>query len=96
MLRAMTLVLGLLPVIVSAEILNCEQQQTVCDSQCQITNIGDENGLTTCKTRCLGKRAACAVKKGTETAKEAWENSEELRKTLGDKAKTFWEGFNEN
>ena len=95
MWRVIALVLSLLPVWASAEILNCEQQQTLCESQCQINNIGDDSGLATCKAKCLGKRAACAVKKGTESAKEAWENSGELRKELGDKAKAFWEGFHE-
>ncbi len=95
MLRTALLIFCLLPFWANAEIITCEQQQTLCESQCRFTSLGDEKKLETCKARCLGKRVSCSLEKGASTVKEAWNNSSGLPKELGEKTKAFWEGLNE-
>ena len=99
MLRSLFLTALLLPAFAGADILTCEQQQNICDTQCQVTNIGDDKGLSTCKAKCLGKRVSCSVASGASTVKDATENAVgEASKegaSVGDKAKAFWDGLTE-
>ncbi|CAM3788558.1 hypothetical protein [Parendozoicomonas haliclonae] len=99
MLRSLILAALLMPAIASAEILTCEQQQNMCEAQCQVTNIGDDKGLGTCKAKCLGKRVTCSVSSGADTVKDATENvvdgASKEGASVTEKAKAFWEGLTE-
>ena len=77
------------------DLLSCEQQQTMCEAQCQVANINDDTGLKTCNAKCAGKRVSCSVASGAETAKEVAKSAKEASSNIGEKAKAFWEGVTE-
>ncbi len=69
------LTLFLLPVVSIADTLPCDYKQTFCKAECKVSHLGDEAGLRSCEARCLGERAACSLKSGTESAKKMGQQS---------------------
>ena len=103
MKRIFLSLLLVMPGLLQAGLLPCEQQHSLCDSKCKLVNIGDDDAVNICKAKCLGKRVSCSVGKGVETAREAAgkgakaaknaaDKAKDSSSDLSEKAKAFWEG----
>ncbi len=85
----------------AADLLSCEQQQTLCTASCSITEMGDEQGLSACRSKCAGKRVSCSVQAGTEKLKSTVESAtatteestESASSSWKDNAEAFWSGL---
>lgn len=100
MFRVLLLSMALMPTFaVAGGLFTCEQQQQMCKTACEVTNIGDEKGLSTCNAKCLGKRVSCSLERGKEKLKESTESlkSETANESasLKETVEAFWEGLSE-
>ncbi len=79
--------------MVNAEILNCEQKQTVCEAKCKASSLVSEQDSNTCKAQCLGERTACELEQSKESAGKLAEQAKDASQSFMDKLKAFWEGL---
>lgn len=97
MFRALLLSMVLIPTFAMAGLFTCEQQQQMCKAACEVTNVGNEKGLSTCNAKCLGKRVSCSLEKGKEKLKESTESlkaeTADDRVSLKETVEAFWEGL---
>lgn len=101
MLRALLLSMALLPTFAMAgNLFTCEQKQQMCKAGCELANIGDEKGLSTCNAKCLGERVSCSLEAGSARLKESAEklkaDSQSEGATLKEQAEAFWQGMKGN
>ncbi|WP_432470674.1 hypothetical protein [Amphritea sp. HPY] len=65
---------------------DCSDEQTWCNTKCEVKHLGDDAAITGCKSKCVAARAACSTKSGAETAveasKKALKNTESFFKGL--------------
>ena len=76
-----------------ADLIGCEQQQTLCEAQCKTTSLVTEKDGKTCAAQCLGERTACELEQGKETAAKLAEQAKEHSQSLAEKIKAFWDGL---
>ncbi|GGK80421.1 hypothetical protein [Amphritea balenae] len=67
---------------------DCSDEQTWCETKCEVKHLGDDAAVTGCKSKCVAARAACSTKVGAETAWEA-------TKDAADNTKSFFKGLTE-
>ncbi|USE35646.1 hypothetical protein [Endozoicomonas sp. SCSIO W0465] len=79
--------------VISADILNCEQSQTVCEAKCKASSLISEQDISTCKAQCLGERTACELEQGKDSAGKLAGQAKDAGQSFMDKMKAFWEGF---
>ncbi|WP_067518997.1 hypothetical protein [Endozoicomonas ascidiicola] len=76
-----------------ADLISCDQQQTVCEAQCKATSLVTDKNENTCSAQCLGERTACELEQSKETAAKLAEKAKENSQSLLEKAKAFWDGL---
>lgn len=83
---------SLLTTVLSAQanLLDCKQEQSICEAKCTATHIldVDNKAKESCKTKCLGARTVCEIEQGKAAAVEMMHNAAE-------QGKAFWEGMKE-
>ncbi len=77
------------------DILDCPQKQNLCNTRCELSNIGEETEQSSCKAKCLGERTRCSAQQGVEKAKELSNQAVDASKGALDKAKAFIDGLTE-
>ena len=78
---------------INAEVLNCEQKQSVCEAKCKTSSLISEQDSSTCKAKCLGERTACELEQGKESAGKLATQAKGAGQSLMDKLKAFWDGL---
>ncbi|MBO9480515.1 MULTISPECIES: hypothetical protein [Gammaproteobacteria] len=78
---------------ITAEVLNCEQKQSVCEAKCKASSLINEQDSSTCKAQCLGERTACELEQGKESAGKLATQAKDAGQSLMDKMKAFWDGL---
>lgn len=79
-----------------AQLLDCDQKQTVCEAQCKASSLISEQDSNTCKAQCLGERAACELEQGKESAGKLADQAKGASQSFMDKLKAFWNGLTNN
>ena len=72
----------------STAFADCADEQTWCDTKCNVKHVGDDAAITGCKSKCAAKRAACSTQAGAETV---WEAGKKAAKDTG----SFFKGLTE-
>lgn len=67
---------------------DCSDEQTWCNTKCEVKHVTDESAINGCKSKCVAARAACSTKAGAETAWDA-------TKDAAGKTKSFFKGLTE-
>ena len=67
---------------------DCADEQTWCNTKCEVKHVTDEAAANGCKSKCVAARAACSTKAGAETAWDA-------TKDAAGKTKSFFKGLTE-
>lgn len=67
---------------------NCSDEQTWCNTKCEVKHLGDDAAITGCQSKCVAARAACSTKAGAETAYD-------VGKKAVDSTKSFFKGLAE-
>ncbi|WP_066015263.1 hypothetical protein [Endozoicomonas atrinae] len=80
----------------NAEILNCEQKQTICEAKCKASSLVSEQDSTTCKAQCLGERTACELEQSKKSAEKLAEQAKDAGQSFMDKLKAFWDGLTDS
>ena len=86
-IASMTIVLSatLLAPLAQAD---CADEQTWCETKCEVKHMTDDAAVTGCKSKCVAARAACSTKAGAETAWDA-------TKKAAQDTKSFFKRFTE-
>lgn len=71
-----------------AAFADCADEQTWCNTKCNVKHVGDDAAITGCKSKCAAKRAACSTQAGAETV---WEVGKKAAKDTG----SFFKGLTE-
>ncbi len=71
-----------------AAFADCADEQTWCETKCNVKHLGDDAAITGCKSKCVAKRAACSTQSGAETV---WEAGKKAAKDTG----SFFKGLTE-
>ncbi len=82
--------------LTQAELLTCDQKQTVCEAQCKASSLISEQDTNTCKAQCLGERAACELEQSKESAEKLADQAKGASQSFMDKLKAFWNGLRSN
>lgn len=67
---------------------DCADEQTWCETKCNVKHLGDDAAITGCKSKCAAKRAACSTQAGAETVFE-------VGKKAVDNTGSFFKGLTE-
>ncbi len=76
-----------------AELLSCEQKQTVCETQCKASSLVSDQDSKNCKAQCLGERTACELKQGKENAGKLATQAKDASRSVLERFKAFWNGL---
>ncbi|MFK0572379.1 hypothetical protein [Endozoicomonas sp.] len=82
--------------LAQAELLTCDQKQTVCEARCKASSLISEQDSNTCKAQCLGERTACELEQGKESAGKLADQAKDASQSYMEKLKAFWKGLTDN
>ena len=86
--------LSMLALSARADLLSCDQQQSLCKAECTVENIGDDSAIRSCEASCLGEYTACTFESGKKSASDMAEEAIKTGKSVAEEAQAFIEGFN--